>query len=69
MLETALVRAVRARQEADATETELELLAELFRDWLFEALKTPEVRTAICNIVAADTRPKPKPTTRGARRG
>lgn len=79
MLETRLIRAVRARQEAVAAEELVELIAEvvtgLFPELLTDALKQPEVRTAISNIVA-DRRgitPSPPPAARrsaarGARR-
>ena len=56
MLETRLIRNVRARQEAAAADALADLLTEMFPDLLMAALKQPEVRTAICNIVAADRR-------------
>lgn len=67
----------RARDEAEVFEMEeLDEDADVFLDLLFEMLKRPDVRAAICNIVAASKptpkppRPKPARTPmRGARRG
>lgn len=80
MLETRLIRAVRARQEASAAEDLVELVldtvVEIFPELLTEALKRPEVRAAINNIVTAEHRtatPAPpvaarRSAARGARR-
>ena len=79
MLETRLIRQVRARQEAEADDELVELVTDLivgmFPELLTAALKQPEVRTALCNIIAADRRgPSPPPpaarrsAARGARR-
>lgn len=77
MLQTRLIREVRARQDAVAqdelAELIVEVLGEAFPDLLTAAFKQPEVRTAICNIVAADRRsaipPAPRRSNpRGGRR-
>lgn len=77
MLETRLIRNVRARQEAEAAEALAEVVAGMLPELLLEAFKFPQVRTAICNIVAADRRSsqppasprRATPTIRGGRRG
>lgn len=74
MLESQRVFDRRAREEAEALEAEeLDEDADVFLALLFEMLKRPDVRAAICNIVAASRPPsKPKPARtpmRGARRG
>ena len=75
MLETRLIREVRARQEAAAqdelTELIAELVAEMFPELLMASLKQPAVRTALCNIIAAARRESPSPPAarRSAARG
>ena len=64
MLETRLIREVRARQEAAAQDELVELLAEALPELLMAALKQPAIRTAICNIVAADRRSTSTPPAR-----
>jgi hypothetical protein len=77
VLETRLIREVRARQESSATEELVELVVDIvagmFPDLLTDALKRPEVRTAINNIVAIERRAAapqpPSAARRSAARG
>lgn len=72
VIETGLIRRIRQRQEAEADAQDLALLAGLVNDLLLEALKNPEIQSAVCDIVAADALLQAKlhhPSMRGARRG
>lgn len=66
MLETRLIRAVRARQDAAAQDDLVLLIADVFPELLLAALRQPEVRAAIASIVAAERRPSTPPPPRSA---
>jgi hypothetical protein len=81
VLETRLIRQVRTRQEADAADELVEIVAdrvaEQLPELLLAALARPEVRAALLALVATERRTAPVPppppaarrsAARGARR-